>query len=131
MKIEKFEDIVAWQESRILAKMIYDTTRINKSFWNDYKFREQITSAGVSTMANIAEGFSRRYNKEFIQFLFIAKGSCGEVQSHLYVALDQKYIVKRKFEDIYKQADKMARLISNFISYLLKGGKPNEPNKRQ
>lgn len=120
MKIEKFEDIVAWQEARVLTKIIYDTARINKSFWNDYKFREQITSASVSIMANIAEGFSRRSNKEFIQFLFISKGSCAEVQSHLYVALDQKYIAEEKFKDVFKQTDKLARLISNFISYLLK-----------
>ena len=120
MKIERFEDIQGWQEARILVKIIYDIAKINKSFWNDYKFREQITDASVSIMSNIAEGFSRRYNKEFIQFLFIAKASCAEVQSHLYVALDQKYISEDAFKNIYKQADKVARLISNFITYLLK-----------
>lgn len=77
MKIKRFEDIKAWQEARILVKMIYQTVKSNKSFWNDYKFREQITSAAVSIMSNIAEGFSRRTNKEFAQFLFIAKGYCA------------------------------------------------------
>lgn len=120
MKIEKFEDITAWQEARILTKIIYDTAKMNKYFWSDYKFKEQITNASVSIMSNVAEGFSRRSNKEFIQFLFIAKGSCAEVQSDLYIALDQKYISEEKFKDIYGQADKVARLISNFITYLIK-----------
>lgn len=119
MKIERFEDIKAWQESRILVRMVYKIAKDNKDLQNDFRFRNQLTACSVSIMANIAEGFSRKYNKEFAQFLFISKGSIAELQSHLYVALDQNYIPKDKFNEIYQQADKVARLISNFITYLL------------
>ena len=118
MKIEKFEDIKAWQETRILVNAIYETAKSNKSLWNDFRFRSQLTDASVSIMSNIAEGFSRKSDKEFVQFLFIAKSSAAEVQSLLYVALDQKYITKNKFEEIYSQLDKISRLISKFITYL-------------
>ena len=99
--------------------MIYQIVKDNKSFWNDYKFREQITSAAVSVMSNIAEGFSRRTNKEFVQFLFIAKGSCAEVQSQLYVALDQTYISEDKFKELYSKTDEVSKILSGFITYLL------------
>lgn len=120
MKITRFEEIKAWQEARSLAKMIYEATKADRSFNRDYRLRDQITSAAVSIMSNISEGFSRRYNKEFIQFLFIAKGSAAEVQSQLYVALDQGYITQNKFNEFYDQTEKVAKLISNFITYLLK-----------
>ena len=123
MTIERFEDIKAWQEARVLAKMIYDAVKSDKGFSNDYKFREQIQSATVSIMSNIAEGFSRRTAKEFIQFLFIAKGSAAEVQSQLYVALDQGYISQQKFEELYSKSDEVARLTSGFIRYLLNKSK--------
>lgn len=118
MKIERFEDIKAWQEARILVNLVYEAAKSDKSFCNDFRFRNQLTSASVSIMSNIAEGFSRKSDKEFIQFLFIAKGSAAEVQSLLYVALDQNYITKIKFNEAYEQSDKIARLISKFISYL-------------
>ena len=79
---------------------------------------DQIKRAAVSIMANIAEGFSRKGNKEFIQFLFIGKSSATELQSHLYVALDQGYIKNDDFNEIYDQADKVQRQISNLIKYL-------------
>lgn len=119
MKIERFEDIKAWQEARVLAKMIYDAAKSNGKFGNDYKFREQIQSAAVSIMSNIAEGFSRRSTKEFTQFLFIAKGSAAEVQSQLYVAFDLGYISQEKFDQLYSKSDEVARLTSGFIQYLL------------
>lgn len=125
MQIERFEDIQAWQEARILVKMAYDAARNNENFSKDYRFKDQVTAAAVSIMANISEGFSRRSNKEFIQFLFIAKASIAETQSHLYVALDQGYIKKEKFDMLYQQADKVARLVSNFLTYLLKHNKRN------
>lgn len=119
MRINRFEEIKAWQEARKLVKIIYGSARENKFFWNDYKFREQITSAAVSIMSNIAEGFSRRTKKEFVQFLFIAKGSIAEVQSQLYVALDQEYISKAKFTELYGKAEETAKILSGFITYLL------------
>jgi four helix bundle protein len=119
VKIERFEDIKAWQEARVLVKITYDAIKSNKNFIGDYKFREQIHSAAVSVMPNIAEGFSRRSTKEFIQFLFIAKGSVAEVQSQLYVALDQSYINEEKFAELYPKSDEVARLLSGFIKYLL------------
>lgn len=124
MKINRFEDIKAWQKARILTNMIYQIVKDNKSFWNDYKFREQITSAAVSIMSNIAEGFSRHTKKEFIQFLFVAKGSCAEAQSQLYVALDQGYISEAKFKELYSKTDEVAKILSGFMTYLL-----NELNK--
>jgi four helix bundle protein len=123
VKIERFEDIKAWQEARVLVKMIYDTIKSNKDFTGDYKFREQIQSAAVSAISNIAEGFSRRSTKEFVQFLFIAKGSVAEVQSQLYIALDQGYINEEKFNELYSKSDEVARLISGFIQYLLNNNK--------
>jgi len=78
-------------------------------------------------MANIAEGFTRRSDKEFIQFLYISMASTAEVQSHLYVALDQAYIAKDQFDDIYQQANKTGKMISNLIKYLR--GTPTRPTK--
>jgi four helix bundle protein len=132
VKIERFEDIKAWQEARVLVKIIYEAIKSNKDFAGDYKLREQIHSAAVSIMSNIAEGFSRRTTKEFVQFLFIAKGSVAEVQSQLYVALDQGYINEEKFDGLYSKSDEVARLISGFIRYLLNKDKPQalkQPNK--
>jgi len=134
MKIDRFEDIKAWQEARTLVKIVYEAAKANKGFSVDYKFREQIQSAAVSIMSNIAEGFSRRSTKEFAQFLFIAKGSAAEVQSQLYVALDQSYISQERFNELYLKSDEVSRLISGFIRYLLGREKsalkkPKEPNK--
>jgi four helix bundle protein len=129
VKIERFEDVKAWQEARVLVKMVYDATESSKSFTGDYKFREQIHSAAVSIMSNIAEGFSRRSTKEFVQFLFIAKGSVAEVQSQLYVALDQSYINQVRFDELHSKSDEVARLISGFITYLLNKDKPKELNR--
>ena len=130
MKIERFENIKAWQEARILVKMIYDVVKSNKKFGSDYKFREQIQSAAVSIMSNIAEGFSRRSAREFTQFFFIAKGSAAEVQSQLYVALDQGYITQEKFNELYSKSDEVARLISGFIQYLLGKEKQTQTTQR-
>ena len=126
MKIERFEDVKAWQEARALMRIIYDATKSSKNFDGDYRFREQIQGAAVSIMSNIAEGFSRRTTKEFVQFLFIAKGSVAEVQSQLYVALDQSYISEGKFNELYTKSDEVARLTSGFIHYLLSKDKPRQ-----
>lgn len=118
MKITKFEDIQAWQEARKLVSKVYEAIKKSKEFQRDLRLVSQIQGAAVSAMANIAEGFSRRSDKEFIQFLFIAKSSAAEVQSHLYVALDQGYLTKDKFEEIYTQAELVSKMISGFIKYL-------------
>jgi len=129
VKIERFEDIKAWQEARVLVKMVYAVVDSDQRFSSDYKFREQIHSAAVSVMSNIAEGFSRRSTKEFIQFLFIAKGSVAEVQSQLYVALDQSCINEEKFDELYSKSDEVARLTSGFIRYLLNKDNLQEPKE--
>jgi four helix bundle protein len=124
VQIERFEHIKAWQEARVLVKTIYEATKSDGRFAADYKFSDQVRSAAVSVMSNVAEGFSRRSAKEFSQFLFIAKGSVAEVQSQLYVALDQSYISQEKFDELYLKSDEVARLISGFIRYLLNKDKP-------
>jgi four helix bundle protein len=117
-KIERFEDIQAWQKSRTLVKAIYDVTGKKVKLNKDYGLKEQIRRASVSVMSNIAEGFARRRDKEFGRFLSIALGSAAEVQSQLYVALDQGYITKKEFEELYELASEAARLINGFIQYL-------------
>lgn len=123
VKITRFEDIQAWQEARKLVSKVYEAIKKGKEFQRDLRLVGQIQGAAVSAMANIAEGFSRRSDKEFIQFLFIAKSSAAEVQSHLYVALDQGYLTKDKFEEIYAQADLVSKIISGLIKYLNSGTK--------
>jgi four helix bundle protein len=118
MRIKRFEEIKAWQEARMLVKMIYSSIDRNRGFQYDLKFKSQITSSAVSTMSNIAEGFSKNSNKEFVRFLFIAKGSLAELQSLLYVALDLNYINNEIYIKISEQSELTARYISKFISYL-------------
>jgi len=104
-KLTRFEDLTCWQQARKLSRMVYKATNLNPPFRKDLRLSGQIQAASTSIMANIAEGFIRRSDKEFIQYLFIAMSSASEVQSHLYVALDQKYITHERFDEIYKQAD--------------------------
>jgi len=98
MKITKFEYLQCWQEARALVNMVYEAIRNSPSFQKDFRLSSQITGAAISSMTNIAEGFSRRSNKEFIQYLFISKSSATEVQSEIYVASDQKYISQEIFK---------------------------------
>ncbi|MCX6796440.1 MAG: four helix bundle protein [Candidatus Falkowbacteria bacterium] len=114
MKIEKFEDIIAWQKSRQLSLLIYKLFINNK----DYGFRDQIRRAAISIGNNIAEGFERRTNKELKTFLFIAKGSSGEVRSMLYNALDLKYIDKNDCQTAYNLSLEISKLLSGFIKTL-------------
>jgi four helix bundle protein len=115
--IKKFEDIVAWQRARVLTKEVYACTRVGE-FSRDFGLKDQIQRASVSTMSNIAEGFDRGGDKEFTQFLSTSKGSCGEVKSHLYVALDQGYIPRVTFDNLHSQADEVGRLVFGFMAYL-------------
>ncbi len=131
-KITRFEDLTCWQEARKIVNDIYEVSRINE-FRKDFGLADQVKRAAVSIMANISEGFSRRGNKEFIQFLFISKASAAELQSHLYVALDQGYLKQENFSSLYENIDKVQRQISNLIKYLtqtLKRNKHNKPNQR-
>jgi four helix bundle protein len=116
-KIERFEDIEAWQRARELAKQIYKISN-DGPFARDFGLRDQIRRAAVSIMSNIAEGFERGSNKEFIQFLYIAKGSAGEVRAQLYVALDQGYIDRKNFNLLNRDAAEISRMLSGFITYL-------------
>jgi len=112
--LEKFEDIIAWQKSKELTLSIYHNFKDNR----DFSFRDQIQRASVSIMNNIAEGFERRGDKEFKKFLFIAKGSSGEVRSMLYLASELKYIDNMKFNDLYNRSVEITRMISGFIKKL-------------
>ena len=117
MKIERFEDIEAWQHGRMLTRAIYKCTR-QQEFARDFALRDQIRRAAVSITSNIAEGFERDGNREFLQGLSVAKGSCGEVRSQLYVALDEAYINQEEFERVYELSVHTSRLLARFIAYL-------------
>lgn len=117
MGIERFEDIEAWRAARELSQEVYKITAQGQ-FTRDYGLRDQIQRAAVSIMANIAEGFDGRSNQEFIHFLGYAFRSATEVQSHLYVALDQGYISQDHFDQLYEQAVQIKKLINGFIRYL-------------
>ena len=118
-RFEKFEDIEAWQKARKLTKEVYQCSKVGE-FSRDFSLRDQLRGASVSIMSNIAEGFERGGNKEFIQFLSNAKGSCGEVRSQLYVALDQDYISQEGFEDLSGRAMEISRMLSGLMTYLQK-----------
>jgi len=119
VKIERFEDIQAWQEARNLTNLIYNLCKGN-SFSKDFGLRDQIQRASVSIMSNIAEGFDSQSDIEFIKFLNYSRRSASEVQSHLYVALDQEYIANDKFTEIYEKCRAIKRMIAGFIKYLKK-----------
>ena len=119
MKIERFEDIEAWQLARALTRQVYLLTK-KLGFAKDYGLKGQIQDAAGSSMHNIAEGFDSETNAEFIRFLRYAKRSCTEVQSELYVALDEEYISPNEFEDAYEQARRTRAAVRGFINYLKK-----------
>lgn len=108
-KIQRFEDLIAWQKARELTRAIYEVTR-QGAFAKDYGLSGQIQRAAVSVMSNIAEGFERGGRGEFHQFLSTAKASCAEVRSQLYVALDVGYLDKAPFESLVQQAEEVARI---------------------
>jgi four helix bundle protein len=120
-KVERFEDLKVWQAARDIVNAVYRASSTG-AFSKDYALRDQIRRAAVSIPSNIAEGFSRHSNKEFIQFLFISKGSVAEVQSQLYTALDQGYISRETFDDIYGTLEVVAKQLSRFITYLKESG---------
>ena len=115
--IQRFEEIIAWQEARVLVNKVYIIT--NKDlFSKDYGLKDQIRRAAVSSMTNIAEGFGRKTDKDFANFLNIAFASTTEVKSLLYVALDQQYIEEELFNELYSLSSKVSVYIRKFSKYL-------------
>jgi len=114
MKIEKFEDIIAWQKGRELTLLIYQ--KFNNC--RDFGFKNQIERSTVSIMNNIAEGFERNTNKDFRNFLYIAKGSCGEIRSMLYLAYNLNYINCEEFNIYYRLSMEISKLLSGLIKTL-------------
>jgi len=106
----KFEDILAWQKARHSTRLVYQATA-KGVFARDFDLRGQIRRASISIMANIAEGFGRRSDKEFANFINIAHGSATEVQSHLYVALDLGYVGNENFKVLYELMDEICRML--------------------
>ena len=119
--IERFEDIKAWQAARDLVSAIYRVTAQGQ-FAKDFGLRDQVRRASVSVMSNIAEGFERSSDREFRRFLYIAKGSAGEVRSHLFVAVDLGYITAEEFSDLRTKSEEVAKSLSGFITYLAPKG---------
>ncbi len=118
-RIDKFEDLIAWQKARDLTNLIYQITK-QQPFSRDYGLCDQIRRASVSVMSNIAEGFDRAGRAEFHQFLVIAKGSVAEVRSQLYVALDANYIEQNKFKELKILAEETSRIIGGLRSAVQK-----------
>jgi four helix bundle protein len=129
-KIERFEDIECWKKARELTSLVYAASSDNK-LARDYGLRDQLRRASVSILSNIAEGFERDGDKEFLQFLSLAKGSCGEVRAQLYVALDQHYITNEEFKLLRERAVEISRMLSGMMNYLrqseMRGRKYREP----
>jgi four helix bundle protein len=114
MKIERFEDVIAWQKARVLTVKIYTLFRENK----DFGFTNQIQRASVSIMNNIAEGFERKGDKEFKHFLFMAKGSCGEVRSMLILAKDLELISTNEYLELHDLSEEISKILSGLIKTL-------------
>ena len=114
MLIQRFEDIISWKKSKELTLLIYSLFSESR----DFGFRDQIQRASVSIMNNIAEGFERKSNKEFKQFLFIAKGSCGEVRSMLYLAEELNKISGKDFTRLHALSVEISKLLSGLIKTL-------------
>jgi len=115
--IQKFEDIEAWKLARTLVNRIYDVT-CKSAFSHDYALRDQIRRASISILSNIAGGFERDGDREFLQFLFIAKESCGEVRAQLYLAYDRRYLSEEEFGELTQKALQLSRMIAGLIKYL-------------
>ncbi|HJU63384.1 MAG TPA: four helix bundle protein, partial [Candidatus Binatia bacterium] len=110
-----------WKEARCLTRAIYDLSKTPK-FSKDFGLRDQMQRAAVSIMSNIAEGFERGGNQEFIQFLYIAKGACGEIRSQLYVALDQEYVDQKVADSLLMVLKRLSVMIKHLIDHLKRSG---------
>jgi four helix bundle protein len=116
-KVSRFEDLVVWQKARVLSFKVYQISA-DGPIIKDYGFKEQIRRSSVSISSNIAEGFERGGNKEFLQFLSIAKASAAETRSLLYLASDLEYISKAESDNLIAEASEVAKMISSLMSYL-------------
>lgn len=116
MKFERFEDMIVWKKARILVKDVY----LAFSNSRDYGFNDQIQRSAISVMNNISEGFEKKTNTDFVKYLYIAKGSCGEIRSMLYAALDLQKIDKSTFEDLYMLCFEISKMLSGLIKTLEK-----------
>ena len=112
-----FEDLKVWQLARELVRAVYQITS-TAAFNKDHALRDQLRRAAVSSMANIAEGFERGSKRDFVRFLYMARGSAGEIRSHLYVARDVDYITTSEFEQVESQATGLSKGIFRFIRHL-------------
>jgi four helix bundle protein len=119
MKVQKFEDLIAWQKARELTRQVYMITR-KEPFCKDFSLCNQMQRSSVSIMSNLAEGFERGSSKEFHQFLVIAKASCAELRSQLYVASDIGYITRDMFEQIHSTASEVSRIIGGLKTSIQK-----------
>jgi four helix bundle protein len=122
MKISRFEDLEIWRKARDLVREVYSVTS-KGDFARDLGLRDQIRRASISVMANVAEGFARGGNKEFIQYLAQTKGSCGELRSHFYAALDLGYLSEEKFGVLTEAAASVSRQASGLMRYLQNSNK--------
>ena len=112
--VKDFEELAIFQKARELSKKIYPVTN-KEGFKSDFRFVQQIRAAAGSIMDNIAEGFERGGNKEFLNLLYIAKGSCGEVRSQLIRANDIGYLTSQEYDELYSECRKLSAGIMNFI----------------
>lgn len=119
MKVKGFEELIAWQKARELTKLIYLLTKVG-ALSRDFGLREQMRRAAVSIMSNIAEGFERGSSAEFHQFIVIAKGSCAELRTQLYVAVDVGHITQAEFEKIYTLAVEVSKILGGLKAALKK-----------
>ena len=115
--ITRFEDIRAWQTARLLNRRVYRLSRQGE-FAKDFSFRDQIRRAAVSVMSNIAEGYESRTVSQFIDYLGRAKASCGELRSHIYIALDVEYIQEAEFTELHRLAERCSGELRRFMTYL-------------
>ncbi len=120
-KVRRFEDLEVFQRARMLCKEIYRITKV-EPFKNDFRFVQQIRASSGSIMDNIAEGFERNGNKEYINFLYIAKGSCGELRSQLLRAFDAEFVGKEDFDKLYNEAEEIGKLLFRLIQSIRQKG---------
>ena len=121
MQIKNFEELEIWKEARSLTREIYTLSK-TPQFSKDYGLRDQMQRTALSIMSNIAEGFERGGNQEFVQFLYIAKGSCGELRSQLYVALDQQHIDQKIADNLLISLKRLSVMIKHLIDHLKRSG---------